>query len=233
MKKLRSASMMLFAATILLWLGQIITMFMWDGVYQASTMYISDLGARECQVLSEATMPRVVCSPGHVFYIIGMVSAGFLLLGAATLLRSVGVDRRGAASKRAPIKGVITNAFALALMGIAFVLNGMVDVNDGEVLHQVLFAGGCIALWVLMARNAWAGIKYQPLLNEPSVPLLNKAQSIITLLFLLASIAGYLLFILSPPPSSYGLFQHIAIDSGALWMLMFATVLRTKAKAEL
>lgn len=231
MNTLRGASNMLFVATILLWLGQIIAMLMWDGVYQTSTMYISDLGAKDCQVLIDVSMLRVVCSPGHMYYMLSLVAAGVLLLVAATIIRKMGVDRRGAASRQSPMKGVLSTAFAIGAMGIVLVLNGVVDAQTVAAVHHVLFAAGCIALWVLMARNAWVALKHQPLLNEASQPLLNKAQGIITLLMLLLSMAGYLLFLLSPPPSSYGLFQHIAIDSGALWMLMFATVLRTKSKA--
>ncbi|GGG75092.1 DUF998 domain-containing protein [Corynebacterium pelargi] len=233
--KLSVAGFAILPAVALLWLGQFIAMLMWDGTYLPDTMYISDLGARECEVLYDATMPRAVCSPGHIFYIIGFQLAGILLLLSATALRGLGVDHKGAASKKPPYRGALISAFGLATVGICLVLNAMLDVGDSVIIHHLCFGIGCAALWVVMLSNAVISLRYQPLLKQPSQPLLNKTQAIITLIILAISVAGYLLFVFSPPPASYGLYQHIAVDSGAVWMLLFASVLiklsRTKASS--
>ncbi|AZA09955.1 hypothetical protein [Corynebacterium pseudopelargi] len=228
--KLSVAGFAILPAVALLWLGQFIAMLMWDGTYLPDTMYISDLGARECEVLFDVTMPRAVCSPGHIFYIIGFQFAGLLLLLSATALRAIGVDHRGAAAKTPPYRGALISAFGLAIVGICLILSAMLDVGDSVIAHQLAFGVGCIALWVVMLSNAIIALRYEPLLKQASKPLLNKPQAIITLIVLVISVGGYLFFVLSPAPASFGLFQHIAVDSGALWMLLFASALIQHAR---
>lgn len=132
MNSQRVAGWMLVASGVVGFLGQLIAVVMWQGgLYSLQFNLISDLGMTTCAPVDDAFLPRYVCSPGHLWFNLGTIAAGVLLVVGGALLRRL-------------------FGCALAVSGVALIVVGAVPVDRVAGVHDAAAIGQAVLTWVAM-----------------------------------------------------------------------------------
>lgn len=132
MTKQRVAGWALVGSGLFGFLGQLIALLMWQGgAYSLQFNLISDLGMTTCAPVQDGFISRYVCSPGHLWFNLGCLISGALLVLGGVLLR------------RLP-------GYLLAVSGIAVAVVGVVPVDRNDLVHDGAALLQAVATWAAM-----------------------------------------------------------------------------------
>ena len=136
MSRQRFAGIALIAASAVVFLGQFIALLLWDSWYFSLQFnLVSDLGHTGCAPVADGFLPRFVCSPGHLWFNLGLIAGGVLLL--------VG----GVALRRLP-------GHSLAMAGVALAVAGAFPHDRQPGLHDAAAVVYVVARWAAVIAAA-------------------------------------------------------------------------------
>lgn len=221
---LARAGIRLLLGIALWWTGRLIAAFQWETMYYPRYFLVQDLGARSCTTVVEGPAPRMVCSAGHVWYSLGSILGGLLILFAGWALlkmyRAILHDN---------LKDTIESSTALVLaigsfvVAACLIVQGSVDTITNARLVDSCYTIALIVMWIQMAWVAWDKFRRQPF--DRVIPVFNLWAAIISIVLLVLSLGGFFIYVRSPQFSEFGLYQRISLETLSLWGLMLAAAL--------
>ncbi|WP_434995217.1 DUF998 domain-containing protein [Arthrobacter sp. Ld5] len=203
----------LWVLCLLTFPAQILAAALWPRPYSWSANLISDLGVTSCGISDAGTrVERYICSPAHLLANGATVANGLLLAAGAVFLWSVWPRRR---TGRAAMFFLLVGGLLVAVVGI-LPWDVQPEGHDAAALAQ--------------AAAQWAGmLLLATVLRGSTAP---RRASILTWTCLVASIAGFVLFIdaISGGPSlvlGLGITERLAFDTLTLWGAALGLILLT------
>lgn len=217
MTQRKTAGFLFICSALLAFIGQAIAIAQWDGMYQLSANLISDLGVTECVLSDDQFISRFICSPGHLWFNLGLGASAVLLAAAGFLL--IGAQRQGQARS-----GTRTGAIAIA-QAIAIVVIAAVPFNVQPTVHDIAAILSMVLGIALMVSAALAS--REVLFNDNQRTMLSSAARGLTWVLLVIVVIGFvaLLFVTNRP----GLWERMAVDVQTVWTLLLGvSLLNTK-----
>lgn len=136
MSRQRLAGITLIASSAVVFLGQFIALLLWDSwFYSLQFNLVSDLGHTVCAPVADGFGPRFVCSPGHLWFNLGLIAGGGLLLTGGLALR------------RLP-------GYSLAVAGVALTVVGMLPPDRQPGPHDAAAVVYVVAVWAAVSAAA-------------------------------------------------------------------------------
>lgn len=138
MSRQRLAGITLIASSAVVFLGQFIALLLWDAWYYSLQFnLVSDLGHTVCAPVADGFRPRFVCSPGHLWFNLGLIVGGVLLLVGGLALRRL-------------------TGYALAVAGVALAVAGVFPHDRQPGLHDAAAVVYVVAAWAAVIAAAIA-----------------------------------------------------------------------------
>lgn len=154
MSRQRLAGITLIASSAVVFLGQFIALLLWDAWYYSLQFnLVSDLGHTVCAPVADGFSPRFVCSPGHLWFNLGLITGGVLLLAGGLALRRL-------------------TGYGLAVAGVALAVVGAFPYDRQPGLHDAAAVVYVVAAWAAVIAAAVALRHTRPVLAVTSVVVL-------------------------------------------------------------
>lgn len=220
MNQVRTAGLLLLLSGLLGYVGQLVAMYLWFGIYSLEFNFLSDLGMSACTQVEDRFMSRHVCSPGYHWFNWATIAAGLLQLLAGALLWRSPADRPGSR----PV------GIALVVGGLAGIGVGAIAFNVSPLWHDLSGILLVLAHWAAMILAAVSAIRVlrRPRVGEPAarpIPLLGLAPMVLTWLLLAVSVAGAVMLLAAAPTAPAGIFERLAVDPLRIWIFALGAAL--------
>ncbi|QDZ42051.1 hypothetical protein [Corynebacterium sp. sy039] len=229
----RLPGILLIMAVFIIWIGQFITMLLWQGIYMPEYFLMGDLGARTCVEIAGPGVPRYICSPGHRIFTTALSIGGVVIISAALLLIR-GQKTKNVVTVVRPLL-VYAGLGALIVAGFGALGIAFIDSSTHSFAHTTAMSIFIFSLWGCLVSLCIHALRYRHhrsrmLSSHESVD--TAYENLITpiiawcgIVLLVISLVGFGLFISSTSPAPYGTYQHMSCDSLLLWLLMFGAAL--------
>ncbi|MGP6173937.1 DUF998 domain-containing protein [Corynebacterium sp. A21] len=217
MSRLRLAGSLMVFAILLAYLGQFLAMYFWEGFFVLESNPISDLSVATCAAFTDGYADRYLCSPGHLWFSIGAVLGGVLLLLAAVILILGLGDARGKS-----LPGGRTLGLTLTVAALSLIVLGAVSYDAQVSVHTSAWMVMMVALWAAMVGALWSSIRVARQVGEPQpevTPLLSRSLVLLSVLLLTISVVGFLLLRTAPDTAPLGIYYRLAFDPLLLWII--------------
>ena len=136
MSRQRLAGIPLIASSAVVFIGQFIALLLWDSwFYSLQFNLVSDLGHTVCAPVADGFGPRFVCSPGHLWFNLGLLVGGVLLLTGGLALRRLA-------------------GYALSVAGVALTVVGMLPPDRQPGPHDAAAVVYVVAVWAAVSAAA-------------------------------------------------------------------------------
>lgn len=199
--------------------GRLIAGIGWQGEYLPRLNMVADLRASECVPVEDFFAPRVACSPYHLwFQMAGMFAA--LMLGAAG---------GKIIQQRRVLAGAVPMGVAFLAAGLFSVWAMTADPTVAPAPHYGFEAAALAAMWCAMVVAGVSSRRQRAMIDEAERATAAVGGPLIpaTWVLLGVSVLGLALMIAAAFGSGYdnpvGLYQRMAIDAPALWLLALAS----------
>lgn len=208
-------------AGLLSYLGQFLAAYFWQGIFSLEFNLISDLGVTECQQINDSFLVRYACSPGYLWF-----SAGFILAGLALLAGAVQIFRSTTDALGRELAGTKPMGSALVVAAGGMILAGAVAYNAQALVHAAGMVLILVGFWVAMVWSVWSARRASRAVGAAApAPVLSKTMLPITVLLLLISVVGAVLFVASPETAAVGMYLRLALDPAWIWLFALGAAL--------
>lgn len=217
MTQRKTAGFLFICSALLAFIGEAIAIAQWDGMYQLSANLTSDLGVTECVLSDDQFISRYICSPGHLWFNVGLGASAVILAVAGALL--IAAQRYNQARG-----GMRTGAIAIVQaisMGVAAAVPANVQstVHGGAVIVSMVLGLALMASAALASRDV--------LTNDNQRPMLNSAARGLTWVLMVIVAIGFVAFLFMTDRP--GLWERMSSDVQTVWTLLLGvSLLNTK-----
>lgn len=220
MTQRKTAGLMFILSALVAFIGQAVALVQWQGLYELSWNLISDLGATQCGPSDDNFTTRFICSPGQLWFNVGLGLSGLLLLIGGVLLVL--------AHKHNEARGGARSGLLAAVVGVATIVMSVFPVDGNGAVHN----GGLylsIIFGLALMLSVAVGTR-EPALPDGQRPMINSGLLKLTWVFLAVAVVGFVafFFMMDRP----GLWERMAFDVPTLWTLLLGVgLLNNKIKA--
>ncbi|MBC3186011.1 hypothetical protein H7347_05390 [Corynebacterium sp. zg-331] len=197
--------------------GRLIAAIGWRGEYLPRWNMVADLQVSECLPMEDFFAPRVACSPHYLWFQCAGLFAAVMVAVAGLWLLQRGHGMAGAA----PMGGGFITAGICAALALA------VDPAHYSTAHYVLEAVAVAAMWCVMAVAGVTSRRQRAIIEEVPRAAAGGPLIPVTWVLLGVSVLGAALTTAAALGTGYGhpvgLYQRMAIDAPALWLLALAS----------
>ncbi|WP_150114384.1 hypothetical protein [Corynebacterium oculi] len=199
--------------------GRIAAAIAWQGEYLPRLNMVADLRVPECVPVEDFFAPRVACSPHYLWF---QFAGAF----AAMMLAAAGVH---VIRQRRALSGAVTMGVGLIAAGFLSTMALTAEPSRYPGLHYALEAAAVASMWFVMASAAVTARRQRAMVDEAqrATAALNGPLLPVTWVLLGVSVLGALLTVAAAFGTGYdnpvGLYQRMAIDAPALWLLAVAS----------
>lgn len=212
----RTSGFLLLFSGVLSWVGQIIGLVRWRGMYSLIENRASDFGVTECTVLRDYFGTRYVCSPAHIVVNSFTVVSGLLVVvGAVLIILTARRERDGAVNPTAVLIG---------LSGLFTMIVGLVPSDVHGTLHTIVLVAHAVALWGAMEVLTDAATRHAEDTGDAH-PLIYGAYLPITRVVEFFSVVALLTLVFSGGSVMPGAFERVVYESLTAWTVVFGICL--------
>lgn len=208
----RSAGVLLVLSGILVFVGQVVGILRWRGMYSLTENRPGDLMVAQCGVLRDSAGVRYACNPVHTFSLVTFLLSGVAVIAAAALVVVT--------ARRVGDRGVLGTAALLALSGVLTVVLGVVHLDDHARIHDIILLGYLLSMWATMEVLVDSATRHAESTGDAH-PLIYGAYVPVTRVMEFFSVVGALTLVFSGRNVLPGAFERVSVDILTVWVVVF------------